>query len=108
MLNPTSILSGMGLLGEVALITDGRFSGGSSGIIVGHITPESAKNGPISLIQENDIIVIDIQKKTINNTSFYTREISELIPKKQINKQQGFLKLYSKNVSQSNNGCILW
>ena len=98
----------MGLLGSVALITDGRFSGGSSGIIVGHVSPEAQKNGPISLIQNNDIISIDLVNRSINNESFYFREINELIPKKYKNNNKGFLKLYSKNVLQSDKGCVLW
>ena len=108
MLNPTSILSGMGLLGNVALITDGRFSGGSSGIIVGHICPEAKKNGPISKIKNNDIIRIDINERIIENLSYDENNIVNDIDFVENNIENGFLKLYSKNVSQSNKGCVLW
>jgi len=65
MLSPTSAIMGRGLGGEVALITDGRFSGGSHGFVVGHITPEAAVGGPIALIRNGDSITIDAVKNTI-------------------------------------------
>jgi dihydroxy-acid dehydratase len=110
MLNPTSILAGVGLLGDVALITDGRFSGGSSGIIVGHVCPEAKKNGPIAMIKNGDIIRIDIDERTINNISFQPRELYSTLRPNEYNKEveDGFLKLYSKNVSQADKGCALW
>ena len=60
MLAPTSAIVGMGLGTEVALITDGRFSGGTRGICLGHISPEAAEGGPIALVQDGDLITIDI------------------------------------------------
>ena len=110
MLNPTSILAGVGLLGDVALITDGRFSGGSSGIIVGHVCPEAKKNGPIAMIKNGDIIRIDIDERTIDNISFHPRELDSTLLPNEYNKEveDGFLKLYSKNVSQADKGCVLW
>ena len=66
MLSPTSAIMGKGLGKEVALITDGRFSGGSHGFVVGHITPEAALGGPIALIEDGDTIVIDAEAKTID------------------------------------------
>lgn len=66
MLSPTSAVAGRGLIKEVALITDGRFSGGSHGFDVGHITPEAAKGGPIGIVKSGDIIEIDAVKNTIN------------------------------------------
>jgi len=66
MLSPTSAVAGRGLIKEVALITDGRFSGGSHGFDVGHITPEAAKGGPIGIVQNGDIIEIDAVANTIN------------------------------------------
>lgn len=66
MLMPTSSIVGMGLSGSVALITDGRFSGGTQGAAVGHISPEAAEGGPIAFIEEGDRIEIDIPAKTIN------------------------------------------
>ena len=66
MLSPTSAIMGKGLGKEVALITDGRFSGGSHGFVVGHITPEAALGGPIALIEDGDKIVVDAEAKTID------------------------------------------
>jgi dihydroxy-acid dehydratase len=65
MLTPTSAIAGMQLDGQVALLTDGRFSGGTRGAAIGHISPEAAQGGPIALIQEGDIIAIDIPAKQI-------------------------------------------
>src|SRR5271157_3011312 len=65
MLAPTSVIAGMGLDTTVALLTDGRFSGGTRGAAIGHISPEAAEGGPIGLVREGDIIAIDIPKKTI-------------------------------------------
>ena len=66
MLSPTSAIMGMGLGSSVALITDGRFSGGTRGACIGHISPEAASGGPIAIINEGDLIEIDINKKSIN------------------------------------------
>jgi dihydroxy-acid dehydratase len=66
MLSPTSAIMGKGLGAEVALITDGRFSGGSHGFVVGHISPEAALGGPIALLEDGDSLVIDAQTKEIN------------------------------------------
>src|SRR5699024_7397099 len=65
MLTPTSAIMGRGLGQEVALITDGRFSGGSHGFVVGHITPEAQVGGPLALVEEGDEIVIDAEADTI-------------------------------------------
>jgi dihydroxy-acid dehydratase len=66
MLSPTAAIMGKGLGADVALITDGRFSGGSHGFVVGHISPEAALGGPIALLEDGDTIVIDAQTKQIN------------------------------------------
>jgi dihydroxy-acid dehydratase len=66
MLSPTAALVGMDLIRHVALVTDGRFSGGSTGLVIGHISPEAAAGGPIALIQEGDAIEINIEKRQIN------------------------------------------
>ena len=65
MLTPTSAIVGAGLEKDVALITDGRFSGGSHGFIIGHITPEAQEGGPIALAKDGDIIEIDAKKMTL-------------------------------------------
>ena len=66
MLSPTSALNGRGLAGKVALITDGRFSGGSSGFVVGHVTPEAYEAGPIGLLRDGDKLTINAITKEIN------------------------------------------
>jgi dihydroxy-acid dehydratase len=66
MLSPTSAINGRGLSQDVALITDGRFSGGSHGFVIGHITPEAFDGGPIALIEDGDEIVIDAENRTIS------------------------------------------
>jgi dihydroxy-acid dehydratase len=66
MLSPTGAIMGKGLGGDVALITDGRFSGGSHGFVVGHVSPEAAVGGPIALLENGDRIVIDAQQKRID------------------------------------------
>ena len=65
MLSPTSAISGMGLDKDVALITDGRFSGGTRGACIGHVSPEASEGGPIALVQEGDLIQIDIPARQI-------------------------------------------
>src|SRR5690606_25796497 len=66
MLSPTGAIIGRGLGDKVALITDGRFSGGSHGFVVGHVTPEAAAGGPIAVVENGDPIVIDAETKTID------------------------------------------
>ena len=66
MLSPTSAIMGRGLGKDVALITDGRFSGGSHGFVVGHITPEAYVGGPIALVRNGDLITIDAETRAIN------------------------------------------
>ena len=63
MLSPTSAIGGRGLAGDVALITDGRFSGGSRGFVIGHVTPEAFLGGPIALIEDGDRITVDAKKR---------------------------------------------
>ena len=66
MLTPTSAVMGQGLGKEVALITDGRFSGGSHGFVVGHISPEAFTGGPIAIVKNGDLITIDAERRTID------------------------------------------
>lgn len=108
MLKPTSALMGSGLGKNVALITDGRFSGGTHGFVVGHITPESFEGGLIGLVENNDIIEIDAEKNTIN----LMISENELKERKAGFKQQdykvksGVLYKYAKLVSDASQGCI--
>jgi len=108
MLGPTSAIAGMGLDTTVALLTDGRFSGGTRGAAIGHISPEAADGGPIALVQEGDIIAIDIPKKKI--TLKVTPE--ELKKRKKAWKPKapaittGYLARYAKLVTSASTGAI--
>lgn len=108
MLKPTSYIMGSGLGKEVALITDGRFSGGTHGFVVGHISPEAQLGGLISIIQNGDIIYIDSKKRVINlevdNNEISRRKKLWSPPCLKVNK--GYLLKYIKNVTSSSNGCI--
>jgi dihydroxy-acid dehydratase len=66
MLTPTSAIMGAGLGNDVALLTDGRFSGGSHGFIIGHIVPEAQEGGPLALVRDGDVITIDAEKKSLS------------------------------------------
>jgi dihydroxy-acid dehydratase len=109
MLTPTAAISGMGLGEDVALITDGRFSGGTRGLAVGHISPEAAECGPIALIEEGDIIKIDLPAKKIS----LAVERGELARRRKAWKQpeprvrEGYLLRYSRQVSSANTGAVL-
>lgn len=109
MLGPTSALAGMKLDKEVALITDGRFSGASRGASIGHISPEAAEGGNIALIEEGDIIEIDIEKNSIkvlvSDKVLETRRKSYVPKKPRITK--GWLARYARLVSSSHKGAIL-
>jgi dihydroxy-acid dehydratase len=108
MLKPTSAIMGAGLGNNVALITDGRFSGGTHGFVVGHITPEAIDGGTIALVQEGDIIAID----AINNTLTLKVSDEELAERRKHWKQpalkvsQGILYKYAKCVATASEGCI--
>ncbi|XP_020210577.1 dihydroxy-acid dehydratase, chloroplastic [Cajanus cajan] len=108
MLTPTSAIMGAGLGKEVALLTDGRFSGGSHGFVVGHICPEAQEGGPIGLIQNGDIINVDIQKRRID--ALVSDEEMEARRKKWIappyKANQGALYKYIKNVKPASSGCV--
>ena len=109
MLSPTSALAGMKLDKEVALITDGRFSGASRGASIGHVSPEAASGGNIGLIQEGDIIDIDINAGTINmqvsDEELAQRRANHVIPEPKI--KTGYLSRYAKLVSSADKGAIL-
>ncbi len=109
MLNPTSALAGMGLDKSVALITDGRFSGASRGASIGHVAPEAAMGGNISLIYEGDIITIDIPNNTINaeitDKEFAARRKVHVMPEPNIT--TGWLARYAKLVTSADQGAIL-
>ena len=108
MLKPTSAIMGAGLGNSVALITDGRFSGGTHGFVVGHITPEAIDGGNIALVQDGDIIAID----AVNNTLTLKVSDEELAERRKNWKQpalkatQGVLYKYAKCVATASEGCI--
>jgi dihydroxy-acid dehydratase len=109
MLTPTSAIVGMGLDAHVALITDGRFSGGTRGAAIGHVSPEAMEGGPIAAVKTGDMIKIDIKNKTIN-VQLTKGEIKQRLskwkaPKPKITK--GYLSRYAQRVSSADEGAIL-
>ena len=108
MLTPTSAIVGAGLGADVALLTDGRFSGGSHGFIVGHITPEAQVGGPIALVQTGDRIVIDAEAGTINvdidQSKWQRRHDAWKAPAYKATR--GTLYKYIKNVKSASEGCV--
>ena len=109
MLAPTSAIMGLGLGDKVALITDGRFSGGTRGACVGHISPEAAEGGPIAAIQNGDTINIDIPNRIIS-VDLSDHELSTRIkslPKFKNKIQSGYLARYAKLVTSANTGAVL-
>ena len=109
MLSPTSTLAGMGMDKDVALITDGRFSGATRGACIGHISPEAAALGPIAAVQEGDIIEIDIPNKTIN-VRLTDEEIQKRLaqlPEFEPKVKTGYLARYAKDVSSADRGAVL-
>ena len=108
MLKPTSAIMGAGLGSTVALITDGRFSGGSHGFVVGHVTPEAYEGGGIALIENGDVISIDAVKNTINmkisGEEFAKRKANWKKPESPI--KQGVLLKYIRSVTSASEGCV--
>jgi dihydroxy-acid dehydratase len=108
MLTPTSAIAGMGLDKEVALLTDGRFSGGTRGAAIGHISPEAAEGGPIALVQEGDRIKIDIPGKTItllvDDAELARRKAAWQPPEPKI--KHGYAARYSRMVSSGSKGAV--
>ncbi len=107
MLSPTSAIAGMGLIDSVALITDGRFSGGTRGPCIGHISPEAYEGGPIGLIQEGDIIEIDMPERRIElKVSEEELEKRRALFKPVEKEATGYLARYRKMVSSASKGAI--
>jgi dihydroxy-acid dehydratase len=105
MLAPTSAIVGVGRDRDVALLTDGRFSGGSRGAAIGHISPEAAEGGPIAAVKEGDLIEIDIPRKKLNvlipNPELKRRLSKWKPPKKEL---KGYLKRYARLVQSAHTG----
>ena len=108
MLTPTSALAGAGFLEDVALITDGRFSGGSHGFIVGHVVPEAQEGGPIALIEDGDTITIDDESHEmtvdIDADEMAKRRAAWEMPAYKAT--SGTLWKYIKLVEDASNGCV--
>jgi dihydroxy-acid dehydratase len=109
MLNPTSAIAGMGRDKDVALITDGRFSGATRGASIGHVSPEAAAGGNIALVNEGDIIEIDLPAKTIHlcvsDEELAERRKNWVCPEPKI--KTGYLARYAKLVTSADKGAIL-
>lgn len=108
MLSPTAAIMGMGLGDKVALITDGRFSGATRGASIGHVSPEAAEGGPISLVREGDLISINIPEHKldllVDEATLEARKKDVVIPDR--NLKPGYLKRYASLVTSANTGAV--
>ena len=108
MLTPTSAIMGAGLGSEVALLTDGRFSGGSHGFIVGHVTPEAQEGGPLALVRDNDIVTLDADTNrldvAVSDSELASRKAKWQAPP--LKATRGTLYKYIKNVKSASEGCV--
>lgn len=108
MLKPTSAIMGAGLGKDVALITDGRFSGGSHGFVVGHVTPEAQVGGNIALVKDGDMIRIDAESNEIE-VELTAEELEQRKSKwtePSLKASSGTLYKYAKTVSSASEGCV--
>ena len=109
MLSPSGAIAGLGLLDSVALVTDGRFSGGTQGLCVGHISPEAAEGGSIAVVEKGDIIEIDIPRRRIN-VKLSDKEIADRLKRwksSQPKVKRGYLTRYSAMVQSADQGATL-
>jgi dihydroxy-acid dehydratase len=109
MLGPTSAIAGMGLSESVALITDGRFSGGTRGPCIGHVSPEAMEGGPIAFVKEGDMISIDIPKRKldllVSKDVIIERQKKHRALKPKI--REGWLARYAAHVTSASTGAIM-
>lgn len=109
MLSPTSAIMGMGMGEKVALITDGRFSGGTRGACIGHISPEAAARGPIAAVQPGDKIEIDLDNRTIkvhlDEEEIKTRLAA--LPPFEVQTDSSWLRRYARMVTDASQGAVL-
>ena len=108
MLTPTSLLSGLGIDNKVALITDGRFSGGSRGAAIGHVSPEAASRGPIAALKDGDLIVIDIPhyKLAVELTDKEIERRVAQLPAFEPKVKSGYLRYYAEKVCSASTGAV--
>ena len=109
MLSPTSALMGMGLGEQVALITDGRFSGGTRGACIGHVSPEAAAGGPIAALRPGDVVMIDLEQRTLNvrlPQSELERRLKDLPPFVSQARSK-WLRRYAHFVTSADTGAVL-
>ena len=106
MLTPTSALVGAGLGDKVALLTDGRFSGGTHGFAVGHVSPEAQDGGPIALLEDGDLVTIDAERRTIDAdvADWAARRARWAAPPPRVTR--GTLAAYYKAVASPKHGCV--
>lgn len=108
MLTPTSAIAGMGLDKDVALITDGRFSGATRGASIGHVAPEAAMRGPIAIVREGDVIKIDIPQKRLD-LKIEEKEIKQRLDKLKLpssTAKSGYLKYYANFVGPADKRAV--
>lgn len=108
MLSPTSSLAGVGLDKEVALITDGRFSGGTRGAAIGHVSPEAQEGGPIAALKEGDMIEIDIPKRSLRvrlDDQEIQARLSQWTPPP-YRVREGYLYRYARQVTSASTGAV--
>jgi dihydroxy-acid dehydratase len=109
MLSPTSAIAGMGLGESVALLTDGRFSGGTRGLCIGHVSPEAAGRGPIAALQDGDMIEIDLPSRCIN-VRLSERELQDrlsALPPFEPQTESSWLRRYARMVTSASQGAVL-
>jgi len=108
MLAATSLLSGMGMDKEVALVTDGRFSGGTRGAAIGHVSPEGAEKGPIAALRDGDMININIpdHKLEVELSQKELKQRLDALPAFEPKIKTGYLKRYSDKVSSASTGAV--
>ena len=109
MLGPTSAIMGQGLGDKVALITDGRFSGGTRGACIGHVSPEAAAGGPIAALKEGDLVEIDLEARTLNVRMSETdiQERLAALPAFVSKVESKWLRRYARFVTSADTGAVL-
>jgi dihydroxy-acid dehydratase len=109
MLHVTAAIVGEGLGDEVALITDGRFSGATHGLMVGHIAPEAARGGPIAAVRDGDVIELDVEARELRvllSDDEIAARLADVVPPEP-KYRQGVLARYSKYVSSASRGAVI-